>query len=217
MSQRTYHQFCSIAYALDVIGDRWTLLIVRELRFGPRRFTDLKRALDGIGSHLLTKRLKQMQADGLVEHQKLPPPAATSVYGLAERGRALEPVILALRDWGAPLMMPKMGSDDCLTVASAMGSLKNVLFSAEKAASTTLTAEIHAQGDVFTATIANGEIDLRFGLAEKADVIFSAELKPLLAVFNQQITIPAALANGIITLKAGDEATLTRFLNCFQL
>lgn len=217
MTQRTYRQLCTIAYALDVVGERWTLLIVRELRFGPRRFTDLKRALDGIGAHLLTKRLKQMQAADIIEQRKLPPPAATSVYGLTERGKALEPVILALRDWGTPLMFTQGSADDCLTVASAMGALKNTFFSAERAHDLKLMAEIHAQGDVFTVIIVDGEIDVRFGLADGADLVFSAELKPLLAIFNQRLTVESAIAKEMIALQTGSQMLLTQFLNCFAV
>ena len=86
---RRYHQYCPVARVLDVIGERWTLLIVRELLLGPRRFTDLADGLPGIGSSVLTTRLKQLEQTGLVAKRTLPPPAASVVYELTDEGRGL--------------------------------------------------------------------------------------------------------------------------------
>lgn len=101
MGERRYHQFCGVAKALDVVGERWTLLLVRDLLLGGRRFSDLLAAMPGLTPNLLSRRLKQMQADGLVEQQRLPPPQASTVYVLTELGRELEPVVLALGRFGA--------------------------------------------------------------------------------------------------------------------
>ncbi|MBI5089049.1 MAG: helix-turn-helix transcriptional regulator [Actinobacteria bacterium] len=103
--QRTYGQWCPIAVGLDVIGDRWTLLICRELGLGDARFTDLRAALAGIAPNLLTERLRNLQAHGIVESVELPPPAARSVYRLTDEGRAaVIPVLRALARLGAPFL-----------------------------------------------------------------------------------------------------------------
>src|ERR1700753_4181733 len=98
---RSYDQYCSIARALDVVGDRWTLLIVRELLLrGPCRFTDLKNGLPGIAANLLSGRLKEREEAALISREDAPPPVATALYGLTEDGLALEPVLTALGLWG---------------------------------------------------------------------------------------------------------------------
>src|SRR3712207_3261653 len=104
MSGRSYDQFCGLAKALDVLGERWTLLVVRELLLGPKRYSDLLEGLPGIGTNLLAARLKALEASGLVGRRRLPPPAASNVYELTERGRALEPAIFELIRWGLDLL-----------------------------------------------------------------------------------------------------------------
>jgi DNA-binding HxlR family transcriptional regulator len=102
---RSYDQYCSIARGLDIVGDRWTLLIVRELLLqGPCRFTDLKRGLPGIATNLLSTRLKELEEAELISREDAPPPVATVLYALTENGRALEPVLKALGLWGLRYM-----------------------------------------------------------------------------------------------------------------
>ncbi|KOG32896.1 winged helix-turn-helix transcriptional regulator [Streptomyces resistomycificus] len=98
--RRSYDQYCSAARALDVVGDRWTLLIVRELLAGPRRYTDLHADLPGVSTDVLASRLKDMERDGLTTRRRLPPPGAAYVYELTGRGRELLPVLQALGTWG---------------------------------------------------------------------------------------------------------------------
>ncbi|MFI5556902.1 winged helix-turn-helix transcriptional regulator [Streptomyces sp. NPDC051738] len=98
--RRSYDQYCSAARALDVVGDRWTLLIVRELLAGPRRYTDLHADLPGVSTDVLASRLKDMERDGISTRRKLPPPGAAYVYELTPRGRQLLPVLQALGEWG---------------------------------------------------------------------------------------------------------------------
>ncbi len=100
--RRRYDQYCSAARALDLVGDRWTLLIVRELLAGPRRYTDLHADLPGVSTDVLASRLKDMERDGLTARRKLPPPGAAYVYELTPRGRDLLPVLHALGEWGSP-------------------------------------------------------------------------------------------------------------------
>jgi DNA-binding HxlR family transcriptional regulator len=101
---KTYGQFCSIARALDLVGDRWALLVVRELLLGARRFTDLRSGLPGIGTNVLATRLRELEAAGVIERRQLPAPAPALIYQLTERGERLREVIDALARWGAPLL-----------------------------------------------------------------------------------------------------------------
>ncbi|MET9590320.1 helix-turn-helix domain-containing protein [Streptomyces sp. NPDC006516] len=109
--RRSYDQFCATARALDSVGDRWTLLIVRELLAGPRRYTDLHADLPGVSTDVLASRLKDMEQGGLAVRRRLPPPAAASVYELTERGRGLLPVLTALAHWGAPALAERRPTD----------------------------------------------------------------------------------------------------------
>jgi len=109
--RRSYDQFCATARALDSVGDRWTLLIVRELLAGPRRYTDLHADLPGVSTDVLASRLKDMEQSGLAVRRRLPPPAAASVYELTEHGRGLLPVLTALAHWGAPALAERRPTD----------------------------------------------------------------------------------------------------------
>ncbi|MFE5808462.1 winged helix-turn-helix transcriptional regulator [Streptomyces sp. NPDC056491] len=113
---RTYGQYCGIAKSLDTIGDRWTLLIVRELlALGPCRHTDLRNGLPGIASNLLVDRLRELEEAGLIHREAAPPPVATTLFSLTERGRELEPVLRELSRWGIPLLREPAGSDSFRT------------------------------------------------------------------------------------------------------
>ena len=109
--RRSYDQYCSAARALDVVGDRWTLLIVRELLSGPRRYTDLHADLPGVSTDVLASRLKDMERDGLTTRRRLPPPGAAFVYECTPRGRELLPVLQALGTWGGPELGARRPTD----------------------------------------------------------------------------------------------------------
>ncbi len=109
--RRSYDQYCSAARALDAVGDRWTLLIVRELLAGPRRYTDLHADLPGVSTDVLASRLKDMERDGLTTRRRLPPPGAAYVYELTARGRDLLPVLQALGAWGEPELGERRATD----------------------------------------------------------------------------------------------------------
>ncbi|MFE7751826.1 winged helix-turn-helix transcriptional regulator [Streptomyces sp. NPDC057428] len=109
--RRSYDQYCAAARALDSVGDRWTLLIVRELLAGPRRYTDLHADLPGVSTDVLASRLKDMEQGGLAVRRRLPPPAAATVYELTEHGRGLLPVLTALARWGAPALAERRPTD----------------------------------------------------------------------------------------------------------
>jgi DNA-binding HxlR family transcriptional regulator len=108
-TSRSYLDLCPVARTLDVIGERWALLVVRELLLGAQRFSDLRRALPRASSNMLTDRLRELEAHGVVRRRMLPPPAASCVYELTERGRELEPVVDAIGTWGRAEPPPTNG------------------------------------------------------------------------------------------------------------
>ncbi|MFD4183995.1 winged helix-turn-helix transcriptional regulator [Rhodococcus sp. NPDC058514] len=120
MARRTYQQFCGLAYALDAVGERWTLLIVRELMAGPRRYSDLAEALTGIGTSLLATRLKQLESDGAVRRALLKTPSVAVIYELTESGRALGRAIEPLATWGARYLMGERAANEVFRVDWAL-------------------------------------------------------------------------------------------------
>lgn len=114
MVRRSYGQFCGLAGALDLVGERWTLLVVRELMTGPKRYTDLADALPGIGTSLLADRLKRLDDDGICARSQLPPPAASTVYGLTEAGEELGRALVPLIQWGLRHAVPEQPGPDAL-------------------------------------------------------------------------------------------------------
>ncbi|GHF40391.1 hypothetical protein GCM10018790_17480 [Kitasatospora xanthocidica] len=111
MSRRSYDQYCAVARALDAVGERWSLLIVRELLGGPRRYTDLHADLPGVSTDILAARLKQLEGEGLATRRRLERPASATVYELTGRGRELRPVIEALGAWGLPALGEQRPTD----------------------------------------------------------------------------------------------------------
>ena len=173
MPRRGYNQACNVAGSLDLLGERWTLLIVRELLTGPRRYRDLLDALPGIGTNLLAARLKGLSEEGLVTQRRLPPPTPASVYELTEAGRALEPVLLELVRWGLRYRKPagKRAFYRPTWVVLAMRGL----FRPERARGVTLSCEFRVGEDVFHADVRDGELASAVGPAAKPDVVVSTE------------------------------------------
>ena len=122
---RSYRQYCPIAHALDLVGDRWALLVVRDLVLGPKCFSDLGHGLPGIGTNVLTDRLKGLERAGIIRRRVLPPPAASAVYELTERGHALEGVMVGLAAWGGRSLGPRRPTDS-VSVDSALLALRAV-------------------------------------------------------------------------------------------
>ncbi len=148
MGRRSYDQYCTVARALDVVGERWTLLLVRELLTGPKRFKDLLDGLPGIGTNLLTGRLKALEEEGILRRATLPPPAGSKVYELTELGRSLEPVIVELSRWGAGLLGTPHAEDD-LRPARAAVALRSA-FDAGGARASKEVYEFRIDEEVFT-------------------------------------------------------------------
>jgi DNA-binding HxlR family transcriptional regulator len=194
-TRRNYDQYCAIARALEVVGDRWTLLVVRELLTGPKRHTDLRAGLPGIATNVLGDRLQLLQQAGLVRRAILPPPAASAVYELTDRGRQLKPVLLALAGWGLPLLGSPRDQD-----AYRLGWLVLALeerFDPDAARRVELTWELRVDDEVLHVSIDNGAVQTLQGPAPAPEVVLEADRDLFLAWGTGQLSDEQALAAGL--------------------
>jgi DNA-binding HxlR family transcriptional regulator len=211
MSNRSYNQYCGLAYALDIVGDRWTILIIRELIPGPRRFTDLMAGLPGISTNLLSERLKSLEQQGILNRRVLPPPAGSTVYELTSLGQALEKTLLELGKWGSQFVPPSAEEATLLHVGSYALTLKT-FFRPEQAQGINETYELHIDNEVLQVRIKAGEIHVQQGEALEADMILHADMPIYLELLRGQIPPDEAISRGLIRIE-GDPAALSRFLN----
>jgi DNA-binding HxlR family transcriptional regulator len=204
---------CGIARALDVIGERWALLVVRELILGPKRFTDLRAGLPNVGPDVLSQRLRELEAAGVLRRRTLAPPAASRVYELTERGRALEPVLLALGEWGSTAPVPP--GDPRLGVDSTIIALRT-LFDARAAGDLAATYELRLGDQAFRARVAEGELELERGEAPEADSTIASDPWTLGRLLWQGHALEDAERAGEATVE-GDRRAAERFLRLFSL
>lgn len=204
MSKRSYNQYCAVARAMDVVGERWTLLIVRELLTGPKRFKDLLEGLSGIGTNLLTTRLKDLEGYGVVRRATLPPPAASRVYELTELGRSLESVVMDLARWGLEFLGASREEDD-RQPAWAVVAVRSVL-KAEATEETGESYEFRVDDEVFHVRIEDGETEVRQGSAPAPDLVVRSDTQTLLAVAAGRIEPAEAVASGVIGMEGDRDA-----------
>jgi DNA-binding HxlR family transcriptional regulator len=205
---KSYSQYCPVAHALDLVGERWALLIVRELMLGQRRYTDLAEALPKIGTNILAARLRDLEAGGIVRKTKLPPPAAVSVYELTEAGRALDPVLGALAHWGALTMGPPQPTDCWSMYAvqarfrpeTAVDGLYEIRFDEESAISL---------------RVEDGQLTPSRYAADNPDLSVTVEPGTLHGLIEGVLSVPAALKDGHATLLAGTPEQLASLVGMF--
>jgi DNA-binding HxlR family transcriptional regulator len=201
---RSYDQYCPIAAALDVLGDRWTLLILRELTMGERRFTDVKAALPGIAPNLLADRLRDLQRDGLVEQRELPPPAARTVYAVTTAGREVVPVLRALARFGVDRLPPP---DDDARVAPPMAVYAMVSpYHVPEPPGERFHARLVVDGEPYDVVTDGPQLSLRRRPDEQPDVELELAARDLVAA--RQGTAAAVLP---------DTRAAQRFGRLFQL
>ncbi len=175
--KRTYKQFCGVARALDILGERWTLLVVRNLLLGPRRYSDLLRELPGVTTNLLAKRLQEMEGSGLIE--RLDGPAGVSLYGLTARGAALEPVIMELGRWGGPLMVGGPRRGDRVSLGWALLSTKR-----RYAGGLVCVVEVNAdEGESFELVFAPDRLGVAQRPASRPDLLVTGSAEALRRAF----------------------------------
>jgi DNA-binding HxlR family transcriptional regulator len=211
MKNRSYNQYCGLAYALDIVGERWTLLIVRELIAGPRRFTDLLEGLPGISTNLLSERLKELEQQGMLRRRVLPPPAASSVYELTALGQALEKTLLELGKWGSQFVPASPEGATVLHVSSYALTLKT-FFRPEQAHGLSETYELHIGAEILQVQIMDAELHVQQGEALKADMVLHTDMPSYLGLLSGEIELDEAVEKGLIRIE-GDPEALRHFLN----
>jgi DNA-binding HxlR family transcriptional regulator/putative sterol carrier protein len=212
MTRHAYQQYCALARTLDVAGDRWTLLIVRELSPGPRRFTDLLDGLPGVSRNLLTTRLRALEHDGIVARQELPPPAARQVYELTPDGRDLALAMAPLIAWGARRIGDRKPGETFRArwPAVAMAGLAD----REAAKGVSDTYQYLVGDSAFHFRVNDGSIDLHDGRAQDPAVTVTTDEETWAAIAAGKITASSAAATGSLTL-AGDPEAAKRLRQIF--
>jgi DNA-binding HxlR family transcriptional regulator len=211
---RTYGDPCGIARALDLVGERWALLVVRELLLGPKRFTDLRAGLPGASPNVLSQRLRELEDAAVVARRKLAPPAAAWVYELTRRGRELEPLLLELGRWGGrgpsrPGARPAgpLGTDALMVALKAT-------FDARAARGLRATCELRLGEDRFRLAVSGARLELRRGGADDADAIVTTDAATLRSLVFRRRTLAAALRAGDVAIE-GDRRAAARLLHLF--
>jgi DNA-binding HxlR family transcriptional regulator len=206
ISERSYKQYCGVARALDLVGERWALLVVRELALGPKRFTDLRQGLPGIATNVLSLRLRQMERDGVVTRRLLPPPAPAQVYELTEHGRELVPIMLALGRWGATTMSER--SPDQSIRGEWLALALKAFFDADAAQGLSATVALVLDGAPFTLRVEDGRLDVTPGANGPADLAITTDPELLLQFLaGAPVLVPAE----------GDRQLLGRLPELFPL
>ncbi|MGW3494844.1 winged helix-turn-helix transcriptional regulator [Streptomyces sp. NPDC001020] len=203
--KRRYDDGCGVAHALEMVGERWALLIVRDLLLGPKRFTDLQAGLPGAGPNVLTQRLRDLEQAGVVRRRTLPPPAGSRVYELTEWGAQLEPIVVALGLWGSHSpVLPREGE---VRADSLMISMRCAFDSATEPA-WSASYEIRLDPDRFTARVVDGRLVAltRGQPTEPADVVLATAPATLNALLSGRTSTDAALADGSLRLTGDTEA-----------
>jgi DNA-binding HxlR family transcriptional regulator len=193
--RRKYGQHCAIAHALDLVGERWTLLILRELLLGPLRYSDLLESLPGIGTNLLAKRLQDLEEAGIVERQVLPRPASATVYSLTHQGEAVEPAIVALGRFGGRFL-PDRPDDEEFRPRWAVIGLKHT-FRPGNAPKEPRTYQLELDGEMFYLRVADGKLITRQGAVESPDFTLRTSARELLEILGGHRPVREALGSSI--------------------
>ncbi|MCW3064641.1 MAG: Transcriptional regulator [Solirubrobacterales bacterium] len=212
-NRRTYGDRCGVARALDRVGERWALLVVRELLLGPKRFTDLRAGLPHLSPDVLSQRLRELEDAGIVQRRKLAPPAASRVYELTARGRELEPVVLGLGRWGSTEPFPD--GEAGIGVDSAVLALKT-LFDPRAADDVSASYELRLGEHTFRARVAEGRLDVARGSAEQPDAIVETDPATLSMVLWHDRPLADAMRSGDLAIE-GSRPAVERFLDLFPL
>jgi DNA-binding HxlR family transcriptional regulator len=214
MTQRSYGQFCAAARALDVLGERWTLLLVRELLLGPRRFTDLLAALPGLGTSLLASRLKQLESAGVIRRVQLPAPAGSWVYQITDAGLGVGLVVKALADWGVQLLQTP-GPEDSFR-AEWLALHLAVSVPAEAVAGARETYEIHVDDEVLHLVLTGAGVQARSGAAPgAADLVITTSQAAFIELSLGRTDL-ADLIAGQLAKISGDDRAAARAARLFS-
>lgn len=205
---RSYGEYCAIAKSLDVLGDRWTLLIIRELALKGRcRYTDLRNGLPGIATNLLADRLRELEQAGVIAREDAPPPIATTLFRLTDRGEQLQPVLTGLFLWGLPLMAEQK-PDDAVQGHWLAGALE-VMLSDTQPDGPPVTIELQIAGQPIVLEAREGQLHANVGPAAEPDATLSGPPPPILGLLLGRTELADARARGVEV--RGDIGVLDRF------
>lgn len=212
-TKRWYDDACGTALAMELVGERWALLIVRELMFGPRRFGELRASLKGISANVLTQRLEGLERAHILKRRRLPPPASAQVYELTAWGYAAEEPIKILGAWAA--RSPDHDPTLPLSSASMMLSLRTMMDAARARALPPMTLGFAFGAEAFTARLADGDLAIRRGEGD-AEVHFSTDARTMANIVYGKQPIEQAEAAGALVF-TGNRAAARAFINLFAL
>jgi DNA-binding HxlR family transcriptional regulator len=204
---RSYGQICGIAKALELIGDRWTLLVVRELLTrGACRYTDLRNGLPGIATNLLAQRLRELEQAGVIRSDHAPPPVATTVYRLTDRGAELEPIVKAIGDWGIPLLTD-VAADDVFQTHWLLLPLRSDLEDTAPERGP-IEIQLDADDDPIVLQAADGNVSAYIGRAQNPKLVLRGPGRTITQLLFGRITLAEARKRGLAT--EGDTTFLRR-------
>lgn len=212
-SRRRYDDACGTAFALDLIGERWALLVLRELMLGPKRFGDIRADLPGISANVLTQRLQGLEAAGLLFRRKLPPPASAQVYELTPWGYEAEPIVQTLGRWA--VRSPDHDPTLSISATSLMLSFRT-MFDPNRARDLDARIGFQLGQESFLARLAEGRIDIVRGPLEGADLIFTAAPAIIAAAIYGGEALTALETAGVLAIE-GDRRLAERFITLFPL
>jgi DNA-binding HxlR family transcriptional regulator/putative sterol carrier protein len=213
-TMRTYGDGCAIARALDLVGERWALLVVRELLLGPKRYTDLRTGLPNASPNVLSERLRELERAGIVRRRKLPPPAGSRVYELTDWGVELEQIVISLGRWAARSPTPP-GDAPIVSVDSIVLALRG-LFDPGAAHGLRASYELRLGEDRFRIEVADDQIAAARGAAHEADATIDTDPSTLDAVLWGDRSLADAQRSGTMTIE-GDKAAVERFVRLFPM
>lgn len=206
---KPYAQYCPVAHALELVGERWALLVVRELLNGPKRYTDLADGLPGIGTNILAGRLRDLEQAGIIQKRRLPPPAAVNVYELTPYGEELREPLYALARWGAKSLGPPR-PEDRLSPGWLVNAVRATFKPGEPGPSAAF--ELRAADDVVTVRVEDGEPVVERGSTGEADVVIETDPTTLFCIASRELSIKDSLAAGTVRI-TGRRADAERFLS----
>lgn len=212
-AKRSYDDACAAAHALDLIGERWALLVMRELMLGPKRFSDLRADLPGVSANVLTQRLEGLEEAGILRKTKLPPPAAVQVYELTEWGYESEPILQALGRWAA--RSPKHDPNLPISTVSFLLSLRTMI-DHDRFAGLQAVIGLRLDGEDFTAHLAEAEVRIERGTAQKYDLYFESSPRMLAAAIYGGQPLSALESANVLKI-IGDRALAEKFVTLFPL
>jgi DNA-binding HxlR family transcriptional regulator len=211
---KRYDQYCPVCHALGLVGERWALLVVRELLHGPKRYTDLLEGMPGIGTNILAARLRELEGAGVVQKRKLPPPAASTVYELTDYGRQLEEPLYALARWGARTLGPP-GKGDELAQDWGLDAFA-ALLDREAARGVTQTYVMRLPDETYSVQLVDGRLHVSAEPVEDPDLEAELSMETLYALASGRLDPREAVDEGLVRLTVGNPEALERFFSIFS-